>query len=62
VQIIREEYREGNMPIVLKIPSERRMAEEYSRGMAPVDACAEWRCSFWDVYGEAGRRALQWRS
>ncbi len=41
--LIEEECRRRDVPVMLKIPFDRRIAEAYSRGQALVDVFPEWR-------------------
>jgi len=52
---------EDNIPVLLEIPDDRRIAEAYSKGRLIVDALPEYRCLFENLirktmnYGSAGR-------
>jgi MinD superfamily P-loop ATPase len=54
--LIEEECRERSIPVLLKIPLDRRIAEAYSRGEPLVDAFPEWRGQLQDTYAEIERR------
>ena len=54
--IIEDECRRRNIPVLLKIPFDRRIAEAYSRAETLVDAFPEWRNHFRQVYAEIERR------
>jgi MinD superfamily P-loop ATPase len=54
--IIEEECRRRNIPVLLKIPFDRRIAEAYSRGEPLVDAFPEWRDHFRQIPAEIERR------
>lgn len=54
--LIEEECRKRDLPILLKIPFDRRIAEAYSRAEPLTDAFPEWRDRFQQVYAEIERR------
>jgi MinD superfamily P-loop ATPase len=55
-----DEYcRAEDIPVLLKIPDDRRIAEAYSRGMPMVDAAPEWRGVFSCLYTEVRSRVQQ---
>lgn len=56
--IIEDECRKRNIPVLLKIPFDRRVAEAYSRGQPLVDAFPEWRESLRSLYREIERRVM----
>jgi MinD superfamily P-loop ATPase len=39
-----------NLPILMEIPFDRRIAEAYSRGDMIVDVMPEWKAKFLDLY------------
>ena len=57
--LIEQECRKRDLPILLRIPFDRRIAEAYSRGEPIVDAFPEWRDRFQQVYAEIERRVNQ---
>ena len=54
--LIEDECRKRSIPVLLKIPLDRRIAEAYSRGEALVDAFPEWRERLQDTCAEIERR------
>jgi MinD superfamily P-loop ATPase len=54
--MIEDECRQRNIPVLLKIPFDRRIAAAYSRGEPLVDAFPEWRDRFEQVYADIERR------
>jgi MinD superfamily P-loop ATPase len=48
---VREYARIENIPILMEIPFDRKIAEAYSRGNAIVEAMPEWKRGFVDLYG-----------
>lgn len=44
-----------NIPVLMEIPDERKVAEAYSRGVMMVDAFPEMKENFQDLYKEIGR-------
>jgi len=57
--LIEQECRKRDLPILLRIPFDRRIAEAYSRAEPIVDAFPEWRDRFQQVYAEIERRVNQ---
>jgi MinD superfamily P-loop ATPase len=55
--MIEDECRLRNVPVLLKIPFHRRIAEAYSRGQPLVDAFPEWSDRLQQVYADIERRA-----
>ncbi len=47
---------EKNIPILLEIPFDRRIAELYSKGIAFTEKMPEWRVSFQELLSEIKRR------
>ncbi len=47
---VREYAREADIPVLLEIPFERKIAEAYSRGIPIVEAFPEWAVKFRDLY------------
>jgi MinD superfamily P-loop ATPase len=43
---------EENLPVLMEIPFDRRIAEAYSRGQMIVDVMAEWRNKFLELYDQ----------
>jgi len=39
-----------NLPILMEIPYDRRIAEAYSRGEMIVEAMPEWKIKFFELY------------
>jgi MinD superfamily P-loop ATPase len=39
-----------NLPVLLEIPFDRRIAEAYSRGEMIVDVLPEWKAKFLELY------------
>jgi MinD superfamily P-loop ATPase len=54
--MIEDECRARSIPVLLKIPFDRRIAAGYSRGEPLVDAFPEWRDRFQQVYADIERR------
>ncbi|MBE9566923.1 MAG: ATP-binding protein [Proteobacteria bacterium] len=54
--LIEDECRKRTLPVLLKIPLDRRIAEAYSRGEPLVDTFPEWRQRLQDTYTEIERR------
>ena len=54
--LIEDECRKRTLPVLLKIPLDRRIAEAYSRGEPLVDAFPEWRQRLQATYTEIERR------
>lgn len=54
--IIEQECRARDLPVLLKIPFQRRIAEAYSRGEPLVDAFPEWSDRLRDLYSKVERR------
>jgi MinD superfamily P-loop ATPase len=54
--LIEQECRKRDLPILLRVPFDRRIAEAYSRAEPIVDAFPEWRDRFQQVYAEIERR------
>lgn len=54
--IIEQECRARDLPVLLKIPFQRRIAEAYSRGEPLVEAFPEWRDRLRDLYSKVERR------
>ncbi len=54
--MIEEECAGSNVPILLKIPFDRRIAESYSRGEPLVDAFPEYRSAFRRLYSDIEER------
>ena len=49
---VRRYARAENLPILMEIPFERRIAEAYSRGQLMVEAMPEWKDAFRALYGK----------
>jgi MinD superfamily P-loop ATPase len=47
---VKEYAHEKDLPILMEIPFDRRIAEAYSRGKALVDVMPEWREKFLELY------------
>jgi MinD superfamily P-loop ATPase len=47
---VREYAHEKDLPILMEIPFDRRIAEAYSRGKALVDVMPEWKEKFLELY------------
>lgn len=47
---VREYAKEENIPLLLEIPFDRRIAEAYSRGDMIVDVMPEWKQKFQELY------------
>jgi MinD superfamily P-loop ATPase len=47
---VRRYAREENLPVLMEIPFDRRIAEAYSRGDAIIEAFPEWRKEFRKLY------------
>jgi MinD superfamily P-loop ATPase len=47
---VKEYAYEKDLPILMEIPFDRRIAEAYSRGKALVDVMPEWREEFLKLY------------
>lgn len=47
---------EQQLPVLLEIPFDRRIAEAYSRGSMIVETLPEWRKHFFDLYGQIEKR------
>lgn len=47
---VKKYAREENIPVLLEIPFERKIAEAYSRGVPIVEAFPEWAVTFRDLY------------
>ncbi len=47
---VREYAKKENIPLLLEIPFDRRIAEAYSRGDMIVDVMPEWRLKFQELY------------
>jgi len=58
-EIIENECSARNLPVLLKIPFDRRIAEAYSRGEPLVDAFPDWRKPLRDLCAEIERRKDQ---
>jgi MinD superfamily P-loop ATPase len=54
--IIEDECRKRDLPVLLKIPFDRRIAEAYARAQPLVDAFPDWRDRFQTLYKEIERR------
>ena len=52
---VAEFCRENNIPILMKIPFDRTIAELYSRGIPFVQEMPEWRLEFRDLYSKIVR-------
>jgi MinD superfamily P-loop ATPase len=52
---VREYATEENIPILMEIPFDRKIAEAYSRGKTIVEAMPEWKQEFVDLYGSIER-------
>ncbi len=57
--LIEQECRRRNIPVLVRIPFDRRIAEAYSRGEPLVDAFPEWRERLQSVYVQIERRVKQ---
>ena len=55
--LIEDECRKRGIPVLLKIPFQREIAEAYSRGECLVDAFPEWRERLQGLYQEIESRA-----
>jgi MinD superfamily P-loop ATPase len=42
--------KEENLPVLMEIPFDRRIAEAYSKGQMIVDVMPEWRNKFLELY------------
>lgn len=47
---VREYSKEADLPILMEIPFDRRIAEAYSRGQMIVDVMPEWKEKFLELY------------
>ena len=47
---VREYARKENIPVLMEIPFDRKIAEAYSRGKTIVEAMPEWKQGFVDLY------------
>jgi MinD superfamily P-loop ATPase len=53
-----EQYcREQNIPILLKIPLDRKIAELYSRGIPLIEGMPQWRDTFLKLFQKIQRNA-----
>jgi MinD superfamily P-loop ATPase len=60
--MIEEECAGGNVPVLMKIPFDRRIAESYSRGEPLVDAFPEYRSAFRRLYSDIEERQARCRN
>lgn len=60
--IIEEECAGGNVPVLMKIPFDRRIAESYSRGEPLVDTFVEYRSAFRRLYSDIEEREARCRN
>lgn len=56
---VKEYAREENLPILMEIPFDRRIAETYSRGELIIDVMPEWRDAFEGLYQQIETLAAQ---
>jgi MinD superfamily P-loop ATPase len=49
---VRNYARAENLPILMEIPFDRRIAETYSRGQLMVDVMPEWKKKFLELYSQ----------
>jgi len=56
---VRQYARAENLPILMEIPFDRRIAETYSRGRLIVDEFPEWKQNFLELYNQIERLVNQ---
>jgi len=55
---VKEYAHENDLPILMEIPFDRRIAEAYSRGKALVDVMPEWKEKFFELYSRIEEMAM----